>query len=182
METPFISVLATFLAYSAAIVVFMILVIKKRPKHIVSEDGIFVDDLAYAINIPNNTIKSVKLIDKLPKIIVKNSATKWKNICRGNFMLKLENGVKESLLFVEDCMKSPVIELITTSNQIYINLGDEEMTTALFNEISEKVRFVSADKLVVYKDKRKQKMLWIVFGIVFVATGLFTLVLSAIIK
>lgn len=182
MEAPFISVLATMLAYSAAIVVFVILVIKKRPKYIVSENGIFIDDLAYAMNIPNNTIKSVKLIDKLPKIIVKNDATKWKNIRRGNFMLKLENGVKESLLYVEDCTKSPVIELITTSNQIYINMGDEEFTTAMFNEISEKVRFVSADKLVVYKYKRKQKMLWIICGVVFVATGLFTFVMSAIIS
>lgn len=177
MELLLPPLLVSLLSYLAVIIVSMLLLIKKRPKYVVSEDGVFVDDLSCAINIPNNTIKSVKLIGRLPKIIVKNSATKLKNICRGNFMVKLENGVKEALLLVEDCTNSPVIELITTSNHVFINLGDEEKTNALFNEISGKVKLVAADELVVYKDKRTQKMLWIIIGIISVATGLFTFVI-----
>lgn len=92
-------------------------------------------------------------------------------------MVKLDNGVKESLLLIEDYTKCPVIELVTTSNLIYINLGDEEMTRNLFNEITEKVKIVAADELVVYKGKRTQKMLWIITGIISVATGLFTFVI-----
>lgn len=177
METLISSMIVTLLVYLTVVIVSVIFFIKKAPKYVVAEDGIFVDDLSCAINIPNNTIKSVKLIDKLPKIIAKNSATKWKNIRRGNFMVKLDNGVKESLLLIEDYTKCPVIELVTTSNLIYINLGDEEMTRNLFNEITEKVKIVAADELVVYKDKRTQKMLWIITGIISVATGLFTFVI-----
>lgn len=177
METLISSMIVTLLVYLTVVIVSVIFFIKKAPKYVVAEDGIFVDDLSCAINIPNNTIKSVKLIDRLPKIIVKNSATKLRNIRKGNFMVKLENGVKEALLLVEDCTNSPVIELITTSNHVFINLGDEQKTNALFNEITEKVKIVAADELVVYKDKRTQKMLWIITGIISVATGLFTFVI-----
>lgn len=165
--------IVTLLVYMTVTFVSVTFFIKKAPKYVVAEDGIFVDDLSCAMNIPNNTIKSVKLIDKLPKIIVKNSAAKWRNIRRGNFMVKLENGVKEALLLVEDCTNSPVIELITTSNHVFINLGDEQKTNALFNEISGKVKLVAADELVVYKDKRTQKIWWIISGIIFVTTGLY---------
>lgn len=177
MELLLPPLLVSLLSYLALTIVLMLLIIRKRPKYVVSEDGVFVDDLSCAMKIPNNTIKSVKLIDQLPKIIVKNSAIKLKNIRRGNFMVKLENGVKEALLLVEDCTDSPVIELITTSNYVFINLGYGQKTNALFNEITEKIKIVAADELVVYKDKRMQKLWWIISGIPFVTTGLFTFVI-----
>lgn len=157
MDPVLVKIIIAIFVYIIIVAPTMFYFLKRKPKYVVAEDGILIDDLILARYVPNNTIKSVKMISQLPELVDRIEANRLKANCKGNCRFKIGTEEKEALAFVENFTESSVIEIVTTSDLIFINMKYEEMTKALFDEIINTVRMVNNNELVVFNDKRKQK-------------------------
>ena len=165
------SVIAIPLSVILIIVMVVLLVIYsgRKPKIFVGKEGVFIKDFMYPSRIFAETIKSVSLCDKMPKVISRSNgyagAMTWKGFFR------IHNGGKcSALLYLEKYIKGPFIQIETTKRLYFINLANEEQTRRLYDEIMSTVKFVDEKDLIVINDTSPYRSIIIVVAFIVIVT------------
>lgn len=142
----------TFVLVGVIIGVVVVFIIQsgKRPEFLIFDDEIVIKDFLYPAKIPNYTIKSVRLLDAMPKVILRMNGYALAYVWKGFFRIKNDEN-KCATLYLERNNKAPFIEINTVNSHIYINLKNEEETKMLFNEMQSKIKYVREDDLVPVK-------------------------------
>ena len=128
-------------------VLFVILAFVKE-KIFVYEDGIKIKDLMYPLTIPNDTIVSINMIDRLPLLIYRTNGTGIGPIQKGYFTVKnssLEHS-ENATLYIRN-KNASAIEIRTVNGLVYINQKNDELTQELFHEIKDTVKILKENEL-----------------------------------
>lgn len=118
------------------------------------ENGIVIMQGFIPFRIKNNIIKSIRLIEELPKVLL---GIQGQGFCIGNrrqgsyLVNKMTDGVNKKTavqLFLDNAKKSRrFIEIETVDGFVFINLKDDEQTENLFEEMTKTVRIVGKYEL-----------------------------------
>ena len=130
------------------IVAFFVLVAFVREKVYVYSDGIKIKDVMYPLWIPNDTIVTVSMIDKMPKLIYRTNGTGLGRIQKGYFTIKKSDDQhsENATLYMRNS-NIPAIEIRTTTGLVYINLKNEDLTKELFDDIKNNVKILKENEL-----------------------------------
>ena len=171
-------IMGIYITIVAVLTVLFVIFVGKTPIFEIYNDIIIIRDMMYPANIPNYTIKSIRLIDKLPGVMYRLNG--YGGIKRWKGVFGMKNGIyKKAYLYVDNHLKGPVIELRTSNSLIYINLQTEEQTKQLYDEMMSTIKFVDENELVDFKVMSIWRSIWVV--VVFTAIiGLSSLLLLLI--
>ena len=148
----------------ACIIAFTILV-SKKPIIQIFHDGIYVKDFLYPSMIPNDSIKSIKLVYGMPKVTMRSNGYGGAFMWKGFFRIK--DYRKRAVLYLENHYKAPFIEVQTTQDVYFINCKQAEMTIRLFDEMNSTIKLVDESRLFDLKTASQKRSIVIV--VVFVA-------------
>lgn len=152
-----------------AMVILFVIYSGRKPKIFVEKEGVFIKDFMYPSRIFAETIKSVSLCDKMPKVIFRSNgyagAMAWKG-----FFIVYKGGKCNALLYLEKYRKCPFIQIETTKRLYFINLANEEQTRQLYDEIMSTVKFVDEKNLIVINDASPYKSIVIVVAFIVIVT------------
>lgn len=129
-------------------VVLLIIAAVRRERILVFEDGIKIKDWLYPLTIPNDTIVSISLVDRLPKLIHRTNGTGIGLILKGYFTVKnssLEYS-ENATLYIRN-RNASAIEIRTVNGVVYINQKNDELTQSLFNEMKNTVKILENNEL-----------------------------------
>ena len=119
-----------------------------KEKIFVYEDGIKIKDLMYPLTIPNDTIVSISLVDRLPLLVYRTNGTGMGPIQKGYFTVKnssLEHS-ENATLYIRN-KNASAIEIRTVGGLVYINQKNDELTQELFNEMKNTVKILKNNEL-----------------------------------
>ncbi len=170
MNDLLISILNLVLIFGLAIV--LLVLFKKRTRFEVYNDLIVAHDFAYPANIPNYAIKSISLIEKLPKVLMRSNGYGGLKTWKGIFRIA---GGKRTVLYVEDHFKGPVIKIDTVRENVYINFKDKEQTQQLYDEMAKNVKILDETELVDCKFVATMRS-WAIAAVFIVVTMLVLLI------
>ena len=118
----------------------------KMAKIQVFNDGILINDFMYPSFIPNDAIKSIKLVYKAPNVTMRSNGyggiKMWKGIYR------LREFKRRAVLYLENHNKGPFVEIQTTNDMYYINYKNAEQTLQLYDEMNSTLKLVDESRLV----------------------------------
>ena len=136
-------------------------IFRKKTKFEIFNDLIVINDFVYPANIPNSVIKSISMVEKLPKTLMRSNGygglTRWKGVFR---IL----GGKRALFYVENHFKGPLVKIETVRESIYINFKDMGQTRQLYDEMTKTVKIVDEAELVDCKFVTTTRS-WVIAGI-----------------
>lgn len=125
------------------------------------ESGIVIMFGFNPVKIKNNMIKSMRLVEELPKVLFGVQAQGFRiwNRRRGTFLVKkmTDDGSKKIAvsLFLDNARKSRrFIEIETVDGVFYVNLKKDELTENLFNEMQKTVQIVGESELAESSAKK----------------------------
>ena len=129
------------------LVLFVIFAFVKE-KIIVYEDGIKIKDLMYPLTIPNDTIVSINMIDKLPLLKYRTNGTGMGTIQKGYFTVKnsFQEHSENATLYIRN-KNASAIEIRTVNGLVYINQKNDELTQYLFDEMKDTVKILKENEL-----------------------------------
>lgn len=119
-----------------------------KEKIFIDEDGIKIKDLMYPLTIPNDTIVSISLVDRLPLLVYRTNGTGMGPIQKGYFTVKnssLEHS-ENATLYIRN-KNASAIEIRTVGGLVYINQKNDELTQELFNEMKNTVKILKNNEL-----------------------------------
>ena len=118
----------------------------KMAKIQVFNDGILINDFMYPSFIPNDAIKSIKLVYKAPNVTMRSNGyggiKMWKGIYR------LREFKRRAVLYLENHFKGPFVEIQTTTDSFYINLKNAEQTQQLYDEMNSMLKLVDESRVI----------------------------------
>ena len=150
-------------------VVLLIIAAVRRERVLVFEDGIKIKDWLYPLTIPNDTIVSISLVDRLPKLIHRTNGTGIGLILKGYFTVKnssLEHS-ENATLYVRN-RNASAIEIRTVKGLVYINQKNDELTQELFNEMKSTVKILKENELNLNAKRPRTYRSVIVIAVFFV--------------
>ena len=118
----------------------------KMAKIQVFSDGILIDDFMYPAFIPNDAIKSIRLVYKSPSVMMRSNGYGGIKMWKGFYRLK--EFKKRAVLYLENHYNGPFVEIQTTNDLFYINFKNAEQTTQLYNEINSTVKLVDESRVI----------------------------------
>ena len=129
------------------VVLFVILAFIKE-KIFVYEDGIKIKDLMYPLTIPNDTIVSINMIDRLPILKYRTNGTGMGAIQKGYFTVKnsFQEHSENATLYIRN-KNASAIEIRTVNGLVYINQKNDELTQCLFDEMKSTVKILKENEL-----------------------------------
>ena len=134
------------LVWTFAITAILLILEGKMAKIQVFNDGILIDDFMYPAFIPNDAIKSIKLVYKAPNVTMRSNGyggiKMWKGIYR------LREFKRHAVLYLENHNKGPFVEIQTTNDMYYINYKNAEQTIQLYDEMNSTLKLVDESRLV----------------------------------
>ena len=134
--------------------IVLLLLFRQKTRFEIFDDLIIISDFAYPANIPNYAIKSISMVEKLPKVTMRSNGYGGLKTWKGIFRII---GGKRVLLYVEDHNRGPLIKIETVRENVYINFKDREQTHQLYDELTKNVKILNKTELVdckVITDKR----------------------------
>ena len=140
--------MTTIYIVTGVMVVLLIVAAVRRERVLVFEDGIKVKDWLYPLTIPNDTIVSISLVDRLPKLIHRTNGTGIGLIQKGYFTVKnssLEHS-ENATLYIRN-RNASAIEIRTVKGLVYINQNNDELTQELFNEMKSTIKILKENEL-----------------------------------
>ena len=140
--------MTTIYIVTGVAVVLLIIAAVRRERVLVFDDGIKVKDWLYPLTIPNDTIVSISLVDRLPKLIHRTNGTGIGLIQKGYFTVKnssLEHS-ENATLYIRN-RNASAIEIRTVKGLVYINQNNDELTQELFNEMKSTVKILKENEL-----------------------------------
>lgn len=143
----------------ACVIAFTILV-SKKPIIQVFPDGIYVKDFLYPSMIPNDSIRSIKLVHSMPKVTMRSNGYGGAFMWKGFFRIK--DYRKRAVLYLENHYKAPFIEIQTTQDLYFINCKSPKQTTQLFDEMNATVKLVDESRLVDMKTASQKRSIVVV--------------------
>ena len=159
-----------------ALTIVLLVLFKKKTKFEIFNDLIIISDFAYPANIPNYAIKSISMVEKLPKVMMRSNGYGGLKTWKGIFRIL---GGKRALFYVEDHFKGPLIKIETVRESVYINFKDKEQTHQLYDELTKNVKLLNETELVDCKIVTTKRS-WVIVGI-FIAITLVIGLLPAMI-
>ena len=129
-------------------VALLIIAAVRRERVQIYEDGIKIKDLLYPLTIPNDTIVSISLGDRLPSLMYRTNGTGLGPIQKGYFKVKnssLEHS-ENATLYIRN-KNASVIEIRTVNGLVYINQKNDELTQCLFDEMKSTVKILKENEL-----------------------------------
>ena len=156
--------------------IVLLVLFKKKTKFEIFDDLIIISDFAYPANIPNYAIKSISMVEKLPKVMMRSNGYGGLRMWKGIFRIL---GGKRALFYVEDHFKGPLIKIETVRESVYINFKDKEQTHQLYDELTKNVKLLNETELVDCKMVTTKRS-WVIVGI-FIAITLVIGLLPAMI-
>lgn len=147
----------------ACIIVFTILVCRK-PIIQLFPDGIYIKDFMYPSMIPNDSIKSIKLVYVMPKVTMRSNGYGGAFMWKGFFRIK--DYRKRAVLYLENHYKGPFVEVQTTQDVYFINCKRPEQTTQLFDEMNSTIKLVDESRLVDMKTASQKRSIVIVVAFI----------------
>ena len=151
-------------------------IFRKKTKFEIFNDLIVINDFVYPANIPNYVIKSISMVEKLPKVMMRSNGYAGLKMWKGVFRIL---GGKRSLFYIENHFKGPIIKIETVRESIYINFKDMEQTHQLYDEMTKTVKIIDETELVDCKFVTTTRS-WVIAGI-FIAIVTVVSLLPAII-
>lgn len=145
---------------------------KKRTVFEVFDDLIVIDDLTYPARIPNYAIKSIGLVEVMPKVLIRSNGYGGLRQWKGVFRLV---GGKRAFFYVENRSKGPIIKIETVKESVYINFKDKEQTRRLYDEMTKTVKILDETKLSDCKFVNTGRS-WLIVGIFIALTALIALI------
>ena len=156
--------------------IVLLLLFRQKTKFEIFNDLIIISDFAYPANIPNYAIKSISMVEKLPKVMMRSNGYGGLRTWKGIFRIL---GGKRALFYVEDHFKGPLIKIETVRESVYINFKDKEQTHQLYDELTKNVKLLNETELVDCKMVTTKRS-WVIVGI-FIAITLVIGLLPAMI-
>ena len=147
----------------ACIIAFTILV-SKKPIIQIFPDGIDIKDFLYPSMIPNDSIKSIKLVYVMPKVTMRSNGYGGAFMWKGFFRIK--DYRKRAVLYLENHYKGPFVEVQTTQDVYFINCKRPEQTTQLFDEMNSTIKLVDELRLVGMKTASQKRSIVIVVAFI----------------
>ena len=154
-------VLGYIVSFAFAALLTSIIMCVGRNRIRFDESGIVIMFGFNPVKIKNNMIKSMRLVEELPKVLFGVHARGFVigKRRRGMFRVKkmTENGQRKvtALMFLDNTRKSRrFIEIETVDGIFYVNLKKDELTENLFNEMQKTVRIVSKSELAESSAKK----------------------------
>ena len=141
--------------------IVLLVLFRQKTKFEIFSDLIIISDFAYPANIPNYAIKSISMVEKLPKVMMRSNGYGGLKTWKGIFRIL---GGKRALFYVEDHFKGPLIKIETVRESVYINFKDKEQTHQLYDEMTKSVKLLNEAELVdckVINGKRS----WVIVAI-----------------
>ena len=140
--------MTTIYIVTGVMVVLLIVAAVRRERVLVFEDGIKVKDWLYPLTIPNDTIVSISLVDRLPKLIHRTNGTGMGPIQKGYFTVKnsSQEHSENATLYIRN-RNASAIEIRTVKGLVYINQNNDELTQELFNEMKSTVKILKENEL-----------------------------------
>ena len=156
--------------------IVLLLLFRQKTRFEIFSDLIIISDFAYPANIPNYAIKSISMVEKLPKVMMRSNGYGGLKTWKGIFRIL---GGKRALFYVEDHFKGPLIKIETVRESVYINFKDKEQTHQLYDELTKNVKLLNETELVDCKIVTTKRS-WVIVGI-FIAITLVIGLLPAMI-
>ena len=156
--------------------IVLLVLFRQKTKFEIFSDLIIISDFAYPANIPNYAIKSISMVEKLPKVMMRSNGYGGLKTWKGIFRIL---GGKRALFYVEDHFKGPLIKIETVRESVYINFKDKEQTHQLYDELTKNVKLLNETELVDCKIVTTKRS-WVIVGI-FIAITLVIGLLPAMI-
>lgn len=150
-------------------VVLLVIYSGRKPKIFVEKEGVFIKDFMYPSKIFAETIRSVSLCDKMPKVIFRSNGYAGAMTWKGFFRI-YKGGKCNAFLYLEKYIKGPFIQIETTKRLYFINLANEEQTRQLYDEIMSTVKFVDEKDLIVINDASPYKSVLIIVAFIVIVT------------
>ena len=133
------------LVWTFAITAILLILEGKMAKIQVFSDGILIDDFMYPAFIPNDAIKSIRLVYKMPGVVMRVNGYGGLKTWKGFYRIK---DIKRAVLYLENHYKGPFVEIQTTYDMYYINFKNAEQTTQLYNEMNSTVKLVDESRVI----------------------------------
>lgn len=140
-------VIVLSLVFVAVLLSAFVVVVFRKPRMMVFEDGVLIKDFLYPAKVFADTIVSVEMVDALPKIVARTNGCSGLNMWKGFFRVKGDVNNKV-VLYVENYRNGPFLKITTNGTTIYINKKRKEQTVSLCDEINTRVKMVKKDSLV----------------------------------
>ena len=156
--------------------IVLLVLFRQKTRFEIFSDLIIISDFAYPANIPNYAIKSISMVEKLPKVMMRSNGYGGLKTWKGIFRIL---GGKRALFYVEDHFKGPLIKIETVRESVYINFKDKEQTHQLYDELTKNVKLLNETELVDCKIVTAKRS-WVIVGI-FIAITLVIGLLPAMI-
>ena len=156
--------------------IVLLVLFRQKTKFEIFSDLIIISDFAYPANIPNYAIKSISMVEKLPKVMMRSNGYGGLKTWKGIFRIL---GGKRALFYVEDHNKGPLIKIETVRESVYINFKDKEQTHQLYDELTKNVKLLNETELIDCKIVTTKRS-WVIVGI-FIAITLVIGLLPAMI-
>ena len=156
--------------------IVLLVLFRQKTKFEIFSDLIIISDFAYPANIPNYAIKSISMVEKLPKVMMRSNGYGGLRMWKGIFRIL---GGKRALFYVEDHFKGPLIKIETVRESVYINFKDKEQTHQLYDELTKNVKLLNETELIDCKIVTTKRS-WVIVGI-FIAITLVIGLLPAMI-
>ena len=156
--------------------IVLLVLFRQKTRFEIFSDLIIISDFAYPANIPNYAIKSISMVEKLPKVMMRSNGYGGLKTWKGIFRIL---GGKRALFYVEDHFKGPLIKIETVRESVYINFKDREQTHQLYDELTKNVKLLNETELVDCKIVTTKRS-WVIVGI-FIAITLVIGLLPAMI-
>ena len=134
------------LVWTFVITAILLILEGKMAKIQVFSDGILIDDFMYPAFIPNDAIKSIRLVYKSPSVTMRSNGYGGIRTWKGFYRLKELK--KRAVLYLENHYKGPFVEIQTTNDLFYINFKNAEQTTQLYNEMNSTVKLVDESRVI----------------------------------
>ena len=123
----------------------LLVLVGRMSKIQVFSDGILIDDFMYPAFIPNDAIKSIRLIYKMPGIGMRINGYGGLKTWKGFYRIK---DIRRGVLYVENHYKGPFIEIQTTYDMYYINFKNAELTQQLYDEMNSTLKLVDESRVI----------------------------------
>ena len=141
--------------------IVLLLLFRQKTKFEIFSNLIIISDFAYPANIPNYAIKSITLVEKLPKVLMRSNGYGGLRMWKGIFRIL---GGKRALFYVEDHNRGPLIKIETVRESVYINFKDKEQTHQLYDDLTKNVKLLNETELVDCKVINAKRS-WVIVAI-----------------
>ena len=145
----------------SAMTIVLLVLFKKKTKFEIFNDLVIISDFAYPVNIPNYAIKSISMVEKLPKVMMRSNGYGGLRMWKGIFRIL---GGKRALFYIENHLKGPIIKIETVRESVYINFNDKEQTHQLYDELTKNVKLLNETELVDFKIVTAKRS-WVIVGV-----------------